>query len=207
MSRANRDDREQIIRAAYAENRHGAIAEAAKRLGFTRSYVSQLAKGYGLGKRTERFTDNDHAKITEWYESYVPVSQIAKAMGRSEGVISQHVLRLGLSRSGSVSCSLRSAPTFLKRILMEEGEEAFLKAEREWEETKRAGKQKAKEFNRSAHLHRVKTLCATANVDAMSRTDAMKFMYSIGMTLQEIGDKYGLTRERIRQIINDVRKP
>lgn len=45
------------------------------------------------------------------------------------------------------------------------------------------------------------------NMDILKRKQNMKSLRSQGMTLQKIGDKYSVTRERVRQIVNDVHTP
>lgn len=43
-------------------------------------------------------------------------------------------------------------------------------------------------------------------LEGKQRKAEMQYMKEHGFTLQQIGDKYGLSRERVRQIINDIHK-
>lgn len=43
------------------------------------------------------------------------------------------------------------------------------------------------------------------NTQREERKQKMTELYGLGLTLQQVGDRYGISRERVRQIIHDIR--
>lgn len=55
--------------------------------------------------------------------------------------------------------------------------------------------------NCSAHRHKIKFLRAGLVLEPAMREKQMAALYRSGRTLQEIGDEFGITRERVRQLL------
>jgi hypothetical protein len=56
--------------------------------------------------------------------------------------------------------------------------------------------------NNMAHRHDIKFLRAGLIIEPPSRAKQMAALYKSGLTLQQIGDQYHITRERVRQLIS-----
>jgi excisionase family DNA binding protein len=150
-----------------------------------------------------RFTPEDDAIIAADYKAYVPTTETAEKLGRSDGVIRQRILRLGLRRSNNASRMLEWAPEHLAKELKSgqlEGAE-FVRLCHEWRdnETERLKQQQSER----AQQIQADMLKQSAEIDAradLTRKEKIRAKRMIGLTLQEVADQYGLTRERIRQI-------
>lgn len=145
------------------------------------------------GKSIKRMSDQDKAIIEDMWANYVHTEVIAETVGRSEGVIRQYILRHCPPRNGSIIHALKRSPDHIKRVLFERGEEEFLRVLDKWEKaTVRTKTQETQDHIRARMVGKT--------FEGMSRNDIMRKKRRMGMTLQAIGDEYGITRERVRQI-------
>ncbi len=146
--------------------------------------------------RGRRFTPRDNVRISEWYAAYMPVPKIADRLGRSVGAIRQRVLALKLYRDHGVSSCLKWAPDHLRARVLEMDPKAFRDMcfawRREQWDMQRADRAAEKE-------RRVAQACAAID-RSLDRDAKICAMRQAGMTLEAIGQRCGLTRERVRQL-------
>jgi hypothetical protein len=125
-----------------------------------------------------RFSPRDNARLKRWYAAYMPVSEIARRLQRSEGVIRATVFYRRLRRSSSVSWCLKWAPAHLKLQLRELGPVAFCNACHVWRERQRLE-------GRAAEAARLAEACDLIDKDpSLGRDDKMRAKRRAGMTLQ-----------------------
>jgi hypothetical protein len=141
-----------------------------------------------------RFTPEENARIREWYAAYMPVSEMADRLGRSIGVVNQKIFGLRLHRKGGVLACLKWAPEHLKSRVLEMDAKAFRAACHAWRDEYKI----AVISRRAAELARV---CADIDRNPdLDRDAKIRAKRMAGVTLQVIGDQYGLTHERVRQL-------
>jgi len=144
-----------------------------------------------------RFTP-DEIDIIRWdFAAYVPVTEIAKRIGHSVGTVRQKILSLGLTRDSRVTCALRYAPPELVARRAEMTNDEFVAEAKKW----RAGINRR---HRAARDIRVRAALDAIAAGDGSRPKKMRAMRDAGATLEEIGARFGITRERVRQVTSDA---
>ena len=156
-----------------------------------------------LGLR--RFTPKECALIKKDFAAYVPVSETANKLGRSEGTVKQKALQLGLRRP---RLSTRLAPAHLKALAGKIPADEWRAKYSSWQRKQllRAQAQGAQAQERAAQ----ETAAKCAEIDArehLTRDEKIAAKRAAGVTLQAIGDQHGITRERARQITKAITSP
>jgi hypothetical protein len=156
-----------------------------------------------LGLR--RFTPKECALIKKDFAAYVPVSETAKKLGRSEGTVKQKALQLALRRP---RLSTRLAPAHLKALAGKIPANEWRAKYSSWqrEQLLRAQAQGAQAQEQAAQ----ETAAKCAEIDArehLTRDEKIAAKRAAGVTLQAIGDQHGITRERARQITKAITSP
>lgn len=161
-----------------------------------------MSKGPGrLVHYMKRFTGEDVRKIIEDYKKYVPILEIARKLGRSEGVIRQKIISLHLKRDKYVMSALHWAPSELIEKVHEMEPRDWLAACYKWRENEESRLMKEYAEDTAAYVARMeKTISEIISDTTLSRTQKMIAMRAAGVTLQRIGLLYGITRERVRQL-------
>jgi hypothetical protein len=156
-----------------------------------------------------RFTEDEDRIIRTDYPAHVPTIEIARKLQRDEGTVRQRILYLGLRRSAVATKMLGWAPDHLKGRLEELGAEQFIKACYEWRDEQKAMAAHAGADAEKAACDAIEK--AAAEIDArhdISRDQKMIAKRLAGMTLEEIAQQHGVTRERVRQIVSpDFKRP
>lgn len=148
-----------------------------------------------------RFTPEEDAIIKADYAAYVPTLTIAHKLKRGEGVVRQRLLVLGLHRSLAVSILMRFAPEELRGQVQALGEEAFIEAVYEHRAKEQEAITQASNAEAAIHQQRMDALVEEILADtSLKRTEKMIAMRAAGLTLKAVGNLYGITRERVRQI-------
>lgn len=142
------------------------------------------------------FTPEEDAIISADYADYVDLRAIATKVGRDYGTLRQRILYLGLKRDGGLTKILKWCPEHLKPILKQNGRDAFIEAvNANLEETKQ---------NELSSDAAAKTAMAEQADEiesgSLERREKMLAMRAIGMTLEAIGKRFGITSERVRQL-------
>jgi DNA-directed RNA polymerase sigma subunit (sigma70/sigma32) len=147
-------------------------------------------------KKTWRaFTPEENEIIRSDYADYVDVRVTAEKLGRDFGTIRQRLYTMGLKRDRTVLKMLKWCPEHLKPILKEKGSAAFIAAvNAHSEQLEKSGA----EVTHSAELP-----AQISAIDArpeLERREKMSAMRAIGLTLREIGEHFGVSGERARQL-------
>lgn len=195
------DDELATIRALSDDGMpDSAIAEQLPRR--SRSAVTAMRGILGLRKRNhwQRYSDDDDRIIREEYRKFTEVVDIAKKIKRTVGSVRQRIVTLGLARDGRKT---RLAARFGVDILKLSNDPSQILANIRAEEEAKRAELKAQ---RAAQVARALDIMATAIAEGGDRRAAFQAAMLAGATLQDVGDRVGLTRERIRQITGDGRK-
>lgn len=148
----------------------------------------------------KRFTDEDRAVIEEMFRAHRPVKDIASLLGRSVGTIRQIIHHSGWRRPARVTIALRRVPLELANRFDAAKPEEFIAISEAYTEKVRQAEREMKVALRAARQQKINELEALHRADEMPRDVGIIFRRLLGRTLQELGDHYGVTRERIRQI-------
>jgi hypothetical protein len=157
-------------------------------------------------KKTWRpFTPEDNEIIRSDYADYVDVRVIAEKLGRDFGTIRARLYAMGLKRDRAILRMLKWCPEHLKPILKEKGSAAFIEAvNAHSEQLEQSGAELSNE--QSAEM-----AAQIAAIDArpeLERREKMSAMRALGLTLREIGEHFGVSGERARQLTDrDYRRP
>jgi len=152
-----------------------------------------------LGLR--RFTPKECALIKKDFAAYLPVSETANKLGRSEGTVKQKALQLGLRRP---RLSTRLVPAHLKALAGKIPADEWRAKYSSWQRERLLQAQAAQE--QAAQ----ETAAKCAEIDArehLTRDEKIAAKRAAGVTLQAIGDQHGITRERARQITKAITSP
>lgn len=155
--------------------------------------------------RIRRFSPEEDQQIAEQYLAYVPIATIARDLDRLEGVVRQRIHRLGLQRSPAIVLLMRWAPEHLKSQQPDVPEREWIAAVYAWRAQQRKDEADAKaEDVERAHAERIARSAEIDADDDLDRNQKMKAKRLAGLTLEEIGEQYHLSRERVRQITDRV---
>jgi hypothetical protein len=164
-----------------------------------RAQNSRLRKSRA-GIPVRRFTEEEDRIITNDYLAYVPMPEIAQRLERDEGTIRQRIFKyLGVRRSGRVTLALQWAPEELKARVLKMEPAKWLAACYAWRNEQR---DKRKE---NAERMRAERMAKSQEIDAredFSRNDKIRAKRIIGLTNREIANQYGVTRQRVQQIVD-----
>jgi hypothetical protein len=149
-------------------------------------------------KKTWRpFTPEDNEIIRADYADYVDIRVTAEKLGRDHGTMRQRIYTMGLKRDRTVLKMLKWCPEHLKPILKEKGSAAFIAAvNAHSEQLEQSGAELSHEQSEAMAAQ-------IAAIDArpeLERREKMSAMRAIGLTLREIGEHFGVSRERARQL-------
>lgn len=139
--------------------------------------------------------EEDIATLKTMWARHYPVAQIAEVLGRSPQTVRQRATVLNLHRDASTT-RLVTKHSDLAHILREKGREAFIDAVTE---KHRRNKEEVTISQTKAASMRQAAL-AKITASKTNRSEMMKQMRAIGMNMKEIGDHFGISRERVRQI-------
>jgi hypothetical protein len=133
----------------------------------------------------------DTQVLRHMWEKYYEVEQIASVLGRTVGTVRLRVTTLHLRRSRSVLLMSQKHPDLID-LLRNDGEVAFMSAVDKKRELERSETKLA-----DAHLSN-----ETAKImsSAMERNAKMRELRRLGLSLEQVGDRFGLTGERVRQL-------
>jgi DNA-binding transcriptional MerR regulator len=157
-----------------------------------------------------RFTPEDDALIKADYAAYVPTQDTAAKLGRDHGTLRQRIFHLGLRHSSRASKLLQWAPEHLAAAVRtgELAPDEFITRCHEWRDAQNL--QAHEQQSEQQSEQRQELLRQVAEIDArddLKRNDKMRAKRMLGITLEEIGAQYGLTRERVRQLTDPNYKP
>lgn len=172
-----------------------------------RSYGAVYMRRLQLGLKKlslRRFSEEEDAIIRGDYLAHVDVGITALKINRTFGAVRQRILALGLTRDarktrlaakfGAEALQLSDDPAEIARIMQRR--EAGARAQREAEHQARVGK--------------TLDIMDAALAAGEDRKAAFQAAMLAGCTLQQIGDRVGVTRERVRQVsegLKPTRKP
>ena len=155
-----------------------------------------------LGLR--RFTPKECALIKKDFAAYVPVSETANKLGRSEKTVKQKALQLGLRRPRLSTLAPAHLKALAGKIPADEWRAKYSSWQRE--QLLQAQVQSAQAQEQAAQETAVKC----AEIDArehLTRDEKIAAKRAAGVTLKAIGDQHGITRERARQITKAITSP
>lgn len=174
--------------------------DIAKELGRTESAIHARRGVLGLRQYSTRlFTPDEDQIIRERHAAFVPVDEIAKSLNRTTGSLKQRIFHLGLHRDGR---KVKLAARYGLDILNLSDDPGKI------QEALKAKKQQEKEARDAEHVAEVEAALSLMK-EALIRGEDRAIVYRAalirGATLQQIGDIVGVTRERVRQIVDDVK--
>lgn len=141
------------------------------------------------------WSQNDLQILHRMFEQYAPLEEIASVLGRSYGTVRLRAYNEGLRRDASISKLAKKHPS-LAPVLREKGVKAFLEALKIHLEAQKAEKQRLK----SASSAKTQALITEILARQISRNDKMRALRLAGVNMAQIGQLFGLTRERVRQL-------
>ena len=152
------------------------------------------------GINMRRFTPEEDQYIREAYAAYVPVEIMAAKINRSWGTMRQRILKLGLTRDSRKTRLVKQYGADVLNLAPDVIEIRAIIASNMTYERKMA------EAEEAARLQGVLNE-AEANIwnKHMPREEAFAKAQDAGCTLESIGHRFGLTRERVRQLIARIR--
>ena len=189
------EEDETIRRLFDGGHRPRAIAEAINR---PISAVKYRAKYLGLRRFSIwRWSAEDDQKLTALCLAHVPTNHIAKQMQRTISAVHKRAFDLGIKRDNRKT---RLATRYGVEILASGKDPVVILAELRELETQR------QQAERAAHQAKVDALLSEMQRGIEAGLDR-GFMFTAalvsGATLQAIGDRVGVTRERVRQVIEN----
>jgi hypothetical protein len=152
-------------------------------------------------KPWRRFTPEEKECIRSGFADYVDVRVIAAKLGRDVGTVRQIINTMGLRRDRTVFKMMKWCPEHLKPMLKEKGSAAFIEAVNSHSE-----KLEQAEISNDAMISAEERSVIDAQIAAiearpeLERREKMAAMRSIGLSLKEISERFGITRERVRQL-------
>lgn len=157
--------------------------------------------------RTPRnlWTPEEDEIIRADFADYIDVRVIAAKLGRDFGTLRQRLYTLKLRRDRTVFKMMKWCPEHLKPLLKEKGSAAFIEAvdrhSRQLEQT---------EASRTSKISAAMDaqIAAIEASPELERREKMAAMRAIGMTLESIGERFSVSRERVRQLTDhDFMRP
>ncbi len=152
------------------------------------------------GMPQRRFTPEEDDIIRAEFADYIQVRATATRLGRDFGTVRQRIFYLRLKRDSAVSKMLTWCPDSLKPILKENGRDAFIDAVNRHAMQLEHNDGVAAESLSAAEQLAMDEAIAEIESSARERKEKMMAMRALGLTLQSIGDRFGISRERVRQL-------
>jgi hypothetical protein len=147
-----------------------------------------------------RWTPEEDEIIRADFADYIDVRVTAAKIGRDTGTLRQRIYQFHLKRDQGITRLLRWCPEHLKPLLKTRGVDAFREVyDREQQQIREAESEAGPEA-KSAEENEEITRRVMEIDSSLERREKMMAMRAIGLTLQEIGDRFGLSRERVRQL-------
>lgn len=165
--------------------------------------LKSIEMGLCVANAKKNFTPEEVKHLTKAWKDHVPVEDIADALGRSYGVIRQKIIQLKLEKRIGTRDPQKT------RLLRQYGEYALIEGKTPSEVLKILAQAKADAMVAARHAARAaKTQKYTQAIEVMEknikngmdRNEAIFLARADGVPLQMLGDRFDLTRERIRQI-------
>jgi DNA-binding CsgD family transcriptional regulator len=155
------------------------------------------AKNKGRPSRDNGFywAEDDVQTLKQMWAKHYSDAEIAAVLGRSPATIRLRAFKLKLKRDSSLTRLMRRH-TDLVHILREKGREAFINAIADKEKWI-ADKERI--FSQKEIAAQAERIAAIMSSDCCRNTK-MKDLRSQGFNLSQIGERFGITRERVRQI-------
>lgn len=183
-----------IIRRLYVEQKVP-CADIAVLLG--RSAGSVQTRVVSLGMRrysNKRFTTEEDEKIRAMFIADKPVEEIADETGRTISSVRKRVFDMRLRRDGRrVKLQKRYG------IEIPPGQDAIAAIRQMREQTEQESARRDREHKE--RVARVLDEVETGVRAGLSRTFLFRAAMADGATLQAIGDRFGISRERVRQLV------
>lgn len=159
------------------------------------AYEQSINKSKASRENEYFWSDEDAATLKTMWGKYYTIEQVSEVIGRPVSAVKMRIHKMGLRRKSSITRMVIKHPA-LAHIIREKGVDEFLHAVH----SRKANEEKTTELAsvkveavRQVALARIKA----ANTD---RSTKMREMRELGMTLAEVGDFFGISRERVRQI-------
>lgn len=152
-------------------------------------------------KRGRPYSTEELATIKRLFLDYVPTKDIAKAVRRGHATLRMRIFLMGLRRTGAVTRALIWAPPHLQlKEVRQMGEKNYLEAVYAWRDEQDA--QLEEEISALVEAEAMARIEATDKILAQGwdRKTKIKALREAGLTLEEVGQIFGVSRERIRQI-------
>lgn len=165
-----------------------------------------IARGLIEPKNQKRYTDDEIELVRHQYVSGIPIEDIARHINRSVGVVRQKIFHnmkdLRGVRNASTTRAIKKFGTEVLNLGPTKDIGKIVKTM--VMEAKLAAKAQALAAKRAAKSIQIKDMINNIANDPTGRNAIIFEFRHRGLTLQEIGDAVGMTRERVRQICNDV---
>lgn len=149
----------------------------------------------GSAETSWAWTDAEVQAARRMYEGYRTIEEIAVAIDRSPAAIRMRIGHEGFKRDRYLTFVVKKNPE-MRPILEASGREAFLAAVEERRRTVAAASTVAENDEAKRTADRVSEVLNSE----LSRNAQMCRLRKSGLTLKEVGDLFGLTRERVRQL-------
>lgn len=186
--------------AVLRNGNHRTAWDIAGEIGRSEEAVKMRRMTLGIASIKRRFTSAEDDTIRADFAAFVPVEDIALKLGRDVGTLQQRILRLGLRRDGRKT---RLAKRFGIDVLNLSDDPAEIQRRlQEQEKVRRAVEQAA--FD--AKVQQALDLMDAVVANGEDRRLAMQAAMLAGATLEQVGCRFGITRERVRQIVHGVQK-
>ncbi|PZP64984.1 MAG: hypothetical protein DI604_25715 [Delftia acidovorans] len=158
---------------------------------------AQQAANKSSGARTSDWfwSDEDLKTLRTMWSKYYSYEEIAVVIGRSVSTVKIRIHMLRLKRSASVTRLLKKNID-LAHVLREKGVSDFIAAVSEKTKFVADTARVVTEKEIKTQAERVSEILASD----FNRNAKMKALRQAGLNLSEIGEQFGLTRERVRQI-------
>jgi DNA-binding Lrp family transcriptional regulator len=201
-------------RIAFMRGQRMSWCTIAMALGVSEMTVRAKAEELGLLHRIEpqpwprrkrKFSPEDIAYLRAEWAKHTPYQEIAAHLGRSPGVIRQRVYHYEKDLPTRVGAAVQLVRKFGHAALQNGAtvEEAVTKTQEAIGAAKAEAKRKAKEAQQ-AHIRRMLDIADLEISTGADRNEVIFKTRHAGLTLEIMGQHFGITRERIRQICDMV---
>lgn len=141
------------------------------------------------------WSEEDDAVLARMFERHYQMEDIAATLGRTKATCQLRAYNKGYRRDRATTRLVKKYPE-LAVVMHERGKDAFLEAV-----SATVRQQRIEQDRRTAAEEKRKADAVAEIVNSdMTRHERMKAMRLAGLTLEEIGKHFGITRERVRQI-------
>ncbi|MBY5821456.1 sigma factor-like helix-turn-helix DNA-binding protein [Rhizobium leguminosarum] len=159
------------------------------------AYEQSINKSKASRENEYFWSDEDAATLKTMWGKYYTIEQVSEVIGRPVTAVKMRIHKMGLHRKSGITRMVIKHPA-LAHIIREKGVDEFLHAVH----SRKANEEKTTELA-SAKVEAVRQVALARIKDANTdRSTKMREMRGLGMTLAEVGDFFGISRERVRQI-------